>query len=488
MMTECSLRKLFAGLVDLAEVPDCSIRGLTLDSRQVRPGYLFLATLGTTTDGRRYWQAALAAGAIAVAYEANVAESESGVISDPRCFAIKDLRRLCGPLAARYYGQPSRQMQVIAVTGTNGKSTVCWLLAQALSAAGHQCAVLGTLGCGFPPALASTGLTTPDPVSLQQQLRVLQQQGAVAVALELSSHGLDQYRDQGLAVNLAVFTNLSRDHLDYHGSMENYAHSKLRLFRRDGLDAIIVNDEDPLAQQIRQLSKVPLIGYGEAAGDLQITRVQATVQTLRLGLRYLGTEQVLEVPLLGAFNAGNIAAVAAVLLSLQIPFSQLPTLLSGLRAPPGRMEYFTSPDQRQRVVVDFAHTPAALGRALSALRPHTQGQLWCVFGCGGNRDAGKRSQMGAIAEQLADQVVITDDNVRHEAPAAIVADIEAGMQRPHRVIHDRLQAIRTALAAVCARDLVLVAGKGHEQTQQIGDRYRPFCDRDVVQNLLRRAA
>jgi len=486
--TVTSLHQLFSGLIDLSVVPDCRICGLVLDSRQVCPGDLFLALPGSLTDGRNHLQAALTAGAVAVAYQADAGGRTVLQATDRRCFAVNDLRQLCGILAARYYRHPSRTLEVIAVTGTNGKSTVCWLLAQALTAVGRKCAVIGTLGCGFPPAVTATGMTTLDPVSLQQQLTALLHQGASAIALELSSHGLDQYRDRGLSVNRAVFTNLSRDHLDYHPSFEHYASSKMRLFSRPDLDTVVVNDDDPLAARIRQLSQVPMMGYGSGKTDLKIMDVHATTQALQMSLYFQETKISLQVPLLGEFNASNIAAVAGVLLALQIPLRELPVLLSGLQSPPGRMEYFTSADRRRRVVVDFAHTPDALARALSSLRPHTRGQLWCVFGCGGDRDVGKRPQMGAIAEQLADQVVITDDNVRHEAPEAIVADIVAGMQRQHRVIHDRLLAIQTAVTEAGVHDLVLVAGKGHERTQQIGNKYQPFCDRDVVRDLLRLAA
>ncbi len=496
MMPAMSLQQLFADLVDVGLLPDCTIQGLALDSRKIRPGDLYLAIPGSMTDGRRYLQQALDAGAGAVAYEADAASDVVKEIydlrDDPRCFAVKGLRQRCGLLAARYYQQPSRDMEIIAVTGTNGKSTVCWLLAQALTTLGRKCAVIGTLGCGFPPDVSDTGLTTPDPVSLHQQLASLRSQGATAVAIELSSHGLDQYRDQGLEVNRAVFTNLTRDHLDYHGNYESYIQSKLRLFCRTGLEAIIVNDDDPISSRIRHQSSAPIISYGRKIGaintDLEILSVQATEHALKLHLQFQQSAIVLDVPLLGEFNASNIAAVVCVLLTLQLPLSEFPWIFNLLQAPPGRMEYFTTPDQHKRAVVDFAHTPDALARALSSLRPHTPGQLWCVFGCGGDRDVGKRPQMGAIAEQLADQVLLTDDNTRHEMPAAIVADIEAGMQQPHRVIHDRLVAIRTALMEAGEQDLVLIAGKGHEQTQQIGDICYPFSDRDVVQDFLGLAA
>jgi len=488
MKTGISLRQLFTGLVDLTRVPDCSICGLALDSRRVGPGFLFLALPGRVTDGRNYLQAALTAGARVVACEAQAAVEFNLPLEDERIFAVPGLHRLCGELAARYYDHPSRRLQVTAVTGTNGKSTVCWLLAQALTTAGHKCAVIGTLGSGFPPVVTGAGLTTPDALDLQQQLANLRWQEAVAVAVELSSHGLDQYRDQGLQVNQAVFTNLSRDHLDYHGSLEQYGESKLKLFRHPDLHCVVVNDDEPLAVRIRQQCSVQVLGFGATSKDLAFTAVEAMEQSLDMTLCYQSRQIRLHVPLLGEFNASNIAAVAAVLLSLQIPLQDLPVLLRGLRAPPGRMEYFISADQRRRVVVDFAHTPDALERVLSSLRCHTRGQLWCVFGCGGDRDAGKRGQMGAIAERLADHVVITDDNARHEAPEAIVADIKTGMKQSHRVIHDRWQAIHTAVVEAGHQDLVLVAGKGHEQTQQIGDECLPFSDRDVVRELLELAA
>ncbi len=477
------LNDLLSGLLPDARVPELPVAGVTLDSREVRPGWLFLAVPGTGRDGREFIPDALARGATAVLFEA--AGGFAPAPSSAPTFPLPDLRRRVGLIAARYYGEPSRHLSVIGVTGTNGKTTCTHLLAQALDAPGRRCALIGTVGNGFPGALDAATHTTPDAVRLHGLLAEFARAGAVAVAMEVSSHALDQGRVAGVRYALALLTNLSHDHLDYHATMEAYGAAKARLFEAEGLRQAVINAEDPFGRTLigRLAGRVPVASYGFHHGDFRAIEVRPSPAGLALRLAAPGAEVALESGLLGRFNAENLLAVFAALVTLGLTPAQAGARLTGVRAPAGRMERFGGGTQ-PLVIVDYAHSPDALEKALAALREHAAGRLLCVFGCGGERDRGKRPHMGAIAERLADEVILTDDNPRGEDGDAIINEIAAGMSGRAAVIRDRRAAIARALGRARAGDIVLVAGKGHEDYQQAGTERRPYSDRATVRELL----
>ncbi len=487
------LSRLVEGLVRLPPGVDPLITGLALDSRRVGPGNLFLAFPGERSDGRRFIDQAIAAGAAAVLCEAGGPEAVRG--RPVPVLQLAGLRRQCGEIAARFFGRPSRELSVIGVTGTNGKSTVTHLIATALSRrGGPPCGLIGTLGHGAGAVEQPSSHTTPDAVELQSILAGLLARGCDSVALEVSSHALSQHRVAGIDFDLAVFTNLSRDHLDYHPDMAAYAAAKRQLFELPGLRQAVVNLDDPFGQDLWRQRRLPLTGYSLAgeppAGRVLVGRIeQAGAGGLSLTLQLEGELARLHSPLLGRFNAANLLAAAGALAGLGLALEQATALLSGLTPPPGRMEPFTAAG-RPLVVVDYAHTPDALAQALRTLRPLCQGRLWCLFGCGGERDTGKRPQMGAVAAGLADEVVLTSDNPRGEEPEAILAAIHAGIPAGFEAVSeipDRAEAIAFALQRAAPGDVVLVAGKGHETCQEIGGRRRPFSDRALVRELLEEA-
>jgi UDP-N-acetylmuramoyl-L-alanyl-D-glutamate--2,6-diaminopimelate ligase len=482
------LSDLLQGLLAVPEELDRGIRGLALDSRQVEPGTLFLAFPGTRADGRDYIEDAKARGAVAVVFEGGdgYALADTGLPA----LAADGLAQMVGRIADRFYDSPSSGLTVIGVTGTNGKTTVSHLVAQALDGKSGRCAVIGTLGNGFPGALDQTLHTTPDAITLHRLMAEYRSAGATAVCVEVSSHALEQGRVSGVRFDIAVFTNLSRDHLDYHGDMDSYGAAKARLFEIAGLRLAVINEDDEYGQGLladcRQ--RLATVGYGLQAGEFRATRVQAT----HAGLEVSATTPVggceLRSPLFGRFNAYNLLAALAVLVHCELDLNDAARRLGSAHAVAGRMERFAGSKPAPLIVVDYAHTPDALEKVLIALREHTERQLWCVFGCGGDRDRGKRPQMGAVAERLADAVILTDDNPRHESPAVIVAEIQAGMKQPAPVVHDRAEAIRNAFSRAGAGDIVLVAGKGHEDYQQFGDERRPYSDRETVRQLMGEAA
>ena len=464
------------------------VRGqLHCDSRKVQPGDGFIAWPGAATDGRRHVPAALAQGAAACLVEEEGCE---GFSFDGESMAgYPQLKAATGPIADCYYGQPSEALAVMAVTGTNGKTSIAWWLAQALSSlpdAAWPCAVIGTLGAGRPPAVESNGLTTPDPVLLQGRFRAFAEQGLKACAIEASSIGIVERRLDGTRIRTAVFTNFTQDHLDYHGSMDAYWAAKAELFRWPGLQAAVVNVDDEKGAQ--------LAAELEAAGGLDVwtfscaraARLRATdIGYGREGLRFTVSEgaqqHLLETSLVGQYNVSNLLGVLGAMRTLGVPLAQAVGACAGLLPVPGRMERLQR-DGQPLVAVDYAHTPDALDKALAALRPLAQqrgGQLWCVFGCGGDRDATKRPLMASVAEKHADRVVVTSDNPRSEKPEAIVGQILLGLS--HResveVQADRGRAIAETIAAAGAQDVILLAGKGHEDYQDIAGVKHPFDDR-----------
>jgi len=501
---------------------------LRTDSRRVLPGDAFIAWPGAVVDGRTFVAAALQAGAAAVLVEDDGAaafiNAVSGLDADPRVVRYRGLKAAAGLIAADYFALPSNQLAVLAVTGTNGKTSTAWWLAQALSALpaalALPCGLVGTMGVGRPPALAPvaaaavtvtdevgapvapsggelvlTGLTTPDPVQLQQALRTFVDQGLRACAMEASSIGLAEQRMAGCAVRVAVFTNFTQDHLDYHGSMAAYWDAKRALFAWSGLHSAVINIDDMrgarLAQELaRRADGVAPLELWTVAMDaparLQALRVGYHAQGLHFDVVEQGADVdspvTVQVPLLGVYNVMNVLGVLATLRALGVPLAEAAQVCSRLTPVPGRMECISAP-QAPLVAVDYAHTPDALGAALRALRPMAQqrgGQLWCVFGCGGDRDASKRPLMGAVAVSLADQVVITSDNPRSEPPQSIIAQILRGA--PDTAVQvDRALAIAQTIASAAASDVVLVAGKGHEQTQEMAGMKVPFSDRQQVE-------
>ena len=473
---------------------------LRSDSRAVSAGDGFIAWPGAATDARAFVPAALQTGAAAVLVEQSGADAFA-LDGDERVLQYPGLKADAGPIAAAYYDHPSRHLDVLAVTGTNGKTSTSWWLAQALlalpGALATPCAIVGTLGIGTPDgSLVATGLTTPDPVTLQGALRAMVERGVRAVAIEASSIGLQEQRLAGTHIRLALFTNFTQDHLDYHGSMAAYWAAKQQLFAWPGLRSAVVNVDDAMGAQLAQTLADTAIDVWTVAIDrparLRATGVQHLAGALAFDVCEGPAQQAVQVPLIGSYNVSNVLGVLAALRALGVPLADAARVCSQLQPVPGRMECMTAP-QAPLVAVDYAHTPDALASALAALRPLAQqrgGRLWCVFGCGGGRDASKRPLMGAIAAQGADRVVVTSDNPRQESPHTILAQIVQGTPLSGRVLvePDRALAIARTLAQADAADVVLVAGKGHEQTQEVADAKRPFSDRQHVEQALAQRA
>jgi len=481
------LNELLAGLADVGAQHGRRISAVALDSRRVEPDALFIALPGLRYDGRAFIADAIARGAAAIVYDPD--KFAAPTVSVP-AYAVAQLSMHVSAIADRFYGAPSHHLVVIGVTGTNGKTTCTQLLAQALDRPPRRCAVIGTLGHGFPDAIDPGTHTTPDAVATQRILADARAAGAAYAAMEVSSHALEQGRVEAVAFAVAVFTNLSRDHLDYHGDMESYAAAKTRLFERDGLTAAVINRDDVYGREliVRLGGRVRVITYGLSSGDIHALAIDCAPDGLRVRAMTPRGELDLVTPLLGRFNAYNLLAALATLLALGVEPDDCAQRLSKLHPVPGRVERFQAANHRPLIVVDYAHTPDALEQVLQALRPHVAGKLWCVFGCGGDRDRGKRPQMGAIAERLADYVILTDDNPRSESGDAIVRDIAAGMHSQPRVIRERKTAIVTAVSEASVADVILVAGKGHEDYQQVGETRYPYSDRDTVRALLGIAA
>jgi UDP-N-acetylmuramoyl-L-alanyl-D-glutamate--2,6-diaminopimelate ligase len=481
------LSELLAGI---APVPrDVLLHDVTLDSREVRPGAAFLACRGARHHGLEFAADVARRGAVAILWEPDGSARPPSFESDIVLAQVPELSLRASELADRFFGFPSRELAVVGVTGTNGKTTCAWLLAQALTAVGRPAAYVGTLGTSFADERAGGGLTTPDAVTVQRLLAGFRARGARQVAMEVSSHGLAQGRVRAVRFDAAVFTNLTRDHLDYHGDMARYAAAKAGLFEHEEVRLRVLNVDDPfgarLAARPEFAGRIACSRRLAAAAPFVFARdiVFGAARTSFTLESSFGTARM-DAPLLGEFNLDNVLAVLAVLLGNGVGLQQAGAALAALRAPAGRLETFTRAGGPM-AVVDYAHTPDALGKVLQVLRRHCAGRLTVVFGCGGERDRGKRSQMGAIAGQGADRVVLTDDNPRGEDGDRIIADILQGLgSRPVEVTRDRRSAIGHALAGAGPGDVVLVAGKGHEQYQIIGDERRFFSDQQVLRELL----
>jgi UDP-N-acetylmuramoyl-L-alanyl-D-glutamate--2,6-diaminopimelate ligase len=469
---------------------DLAFTDLSLTSRGVVPGALFLAVRGTQRHGLEFVPQAVAAGAAAVAWDASLPAPAlpPGVAGLP----LPGLDGRVSEVADAFFASPSSEVRVAGITGTNGKTTVAWLALQAFAYLGRAAGYIGTLGYGRGTAVADPGLTTPDCVGFQRRLRDLADRKVATVCAEVSSHALDQGRVDGARFPLVAFTNLSRDHLDYHGTMDAYFAAKARLFQR-GAGTAVINVGDPWG---RRLAALPMPGtalltvaLGSDAQPAAALRGQVTGQGPEgLTLEVWGDfgRATLPSPLWGRFNAENLLVALGLVLAEGYPLGRAVAALAASGPPPGRMERVLSAQPGPAVIVDFAHTPDALAKALQALRDHCRGKLWCVVGCGGDRDPGKRAPMGAAAAAGADAVVVTSDNPRGEAPGDIIAAILAGIPAgtPVQVQADRAAAIAAAIAGAGADDVVLIAGKGHETYQEAGGQRVPFADAAVARAAL----
>lgn len=462
--------------------------GVQIDSRKVRPGDLFLAYPGERHDGRQFIPQAVAAGACAVLWE-RAGHRWNKTLRLPN-LAVSGLRQQAGFIASRFFGEPTKHLWIAGVTGTNGKTSCSHWIAQSLTRLGRRTAVIGTLGSGFPDAIDAMPNTTPDAVSLHAQMHRLRAAGAKAVAMEVSSHGLEQGRVNGVSFDVALFTNLTRDHLDYHGSMRAYAEAKARLFAWPELKHAVINLDDEFGVQLASRidrSRVNVIGYGLGKGEIAGHRLDLSTRGLRLEITTPWGAGRLASPVLGAFNAHNLLGVLGVLVTSDVGLDEALGALSQLEPVRGRMQTLRV-EGAPLVVVDYAHTPDALEKALETLRALLPqgGRLHCVFGCGGDRDRGKRPLMGEIATRLADRCIITSDNPRSENPRAIIDEIIAGAHANYRIEEDRAAAILEAISNARPLDVVLIAGKGHESYQEVGSRRLPFDDYEVAHEVIGR--
>ena len=471
---------------------DLAVTGLVMDSRDVRPGDAFVAIAGFGAHGLNFVDAAREAGAAAILFEPPAPEA---LPAPADAIPVTDLRARMGTMADNFHDHPSAAMTTVGVTGTNGKTSTVQLLAQAWTLRGEKAGTVGTLGAGIWPKIVPTGFTTPLVLRMHALLAELRDEGAQAVAMEVSSHALDQGRVDGVHFDVGVFTPRTRDHLDDHGDMASYGAAKARLFDWPGLRAAAVNLDDAFGRELFAAvsGKVHAVGFssrGAAGASVRADDVQLDGSGIRFLLDAGGQAHSVRSPLLGRFNVDNLLGVAATLFALGMAPALVAETLSQLAPVDGRMNRLGGEDGLPLVVIDYAHTPDALEQALASLRAHTVGTLTCVFGCGGERDRGKRPQMAAIAERLADAVVVTDDNPRNEDGDAIVADIIEGFADAPRVAvqRDRAAAIAQALATAGPDDVILVAGKGHEPYQDIAGIRHVFDDSAVSRDLLRRRA
>ncbi|MCC5866360.1 MAG: UDP-N-acetylmuramoyl-L-alanyl-D-glutamate--2,6-diaminopimelate ligase [Wenzhouxiangella sp.] len=472
------LADLLHGLADAGHWAELAVRGMALDSRQLRPGDVFVALAGSNVHGLDHLAAARAAGAVAVLCEPGDLDR---VDQDFPALAVAELRLRLPELARRLWGDPSG-MDLVAVTGTNGKSSIAWLLAQALGGA-----MIGTLGVGRPGEQVNVGLTTPDLLSVYRALAELREDGIKRVVMEASSHALEQARLAGLAFSSVIFTNLGHDHLDYHADRQSYGAAKARLFSDYISQRQLINVDDDFGRELaaRLAASPGLITYGcraDRSPDIGGRLLATTRSGLRGIVQLPDVDLTVESGLLGRINFMNLLVLVAELDARGYPPADIQRRIIGLTPVPGRIQAMAE----GRVVIDYAHTPDALENVLNSLRELTPGELWCVFGCGGDRDRAKRPLMGRIAESLADRVILTDDNPRSESSLAIIREIQAGMRHPDRcqVVPDRAEAIARAIHGAADEDVVLIAGKGHETEQLIGSERLAFSDQQAAEAAL----
>ncbi len=476
-------------------VPPLAVTDITTNSRNAVGDGLFLACVGLQHHGLDFLDGALRAGVKAVAWEPATGVSAPDLPANVTGIEIPGLRSKLGVIADRFFCSPSSSLAVTGITGTNGKTTTAFLVTEALNRLSHRAGYMGTLGYGLRGDLQPSALTTPGCITVHRRLREMANAGASHVIAEVSSHALTQQRVDGVRFKVAALTNVSRDHLDYHGSMQRYAEAKARLFIGTGIRTAVINVGDQygveLVSQLNSGTNLISVALVNTGSDFPGARLIGRLTGARaegLGLQLSGDfgDGILESSLWGRFNAENLAMATGILLALGISLQDAIQALAGSDAPPGRMELIKSGGGKPTVVVDFAHTPDALGKALEAVRDHSRGQIWCVFGCGGDRDRGKRESMGVIASSLADHAIVTDDNPRSEDPQQIIADIIAGMDSNDgiQIVRDREKAIDLAIRSAGTDDVVLIAGKGHESVQLIGDQKYAFSDSAVARSTL----
>jgi len=455
---------------------------LSTDSRHVKAGDGFIAWPGAATDARQYVADALKSGAVACLVEMSGVEAYG--FTDVKIAAYQDLKAAAAPIAAAYFGHPSRQLETIAVTGTNGKTSTAWWLAQALGKLSRKCGVVGTLGIGMPGAMVFNGLTTPDPVLLQQQLRRFVEEGFAACVIEASSIGIAEHRLDATRLQVAVFTNFTQDHLDYHGSMQAYWVAKESLFAWPGLQSAVINVDDAKGRDLNLILKTSSIDVWTVAinepARLQAEAIEQEAGALTFVVVEGAERRTVTASAIGLYNVSNLLGVIGALRALGLPLESAAMACCSLSAVPGRLNTLSQAG-KPLVVIDYAHTPDAIEKVLSVLKPVAQargGQLWCVFGCGGDRDASKRPLMAATAQKNADQIVVTSDNPRNESPTAIISQILLGLTHSAsvRVQTDRALAIAEALTSAQPADVVLLAGKGHEKYQEVAGIKYSFDD------------
>jgi UDP-N-acetylmuramoyl-L-alanyl-D-glutamate--2,6-diaminopimelate ligase len=494
LSTGPDLQQLLEGLAD---APPAAISGINSDSRQIKPGDVFVACAGIDSHGLDFLQQAVDAGAAAVIWDSSGAESRNPA-GDLPMVAVPGLAAQVGMIADRWFESPSQSMRITGVTGTNGKTTVAYLIAQCLQMLDHKCAYIGTLGSGISELDTSSGMTTPACIEMHRQLAGFRDAGAQFAALEVSSHALEQGRVDGVLFDAVIFTNLSRDHIDYHGDMHAYGEAKARLFLE--FDAVhrIVNIDTEFGQQLADRCGDTAITVSTSRDKAPNGRAYVFVRSVTaladgsvVAVETSWGDAEFMLPLVGNFNVENAAEVLALLLCLETPLALACDLLEGVQAPPGRMQRIEIESTRAlpAVYVDYAHTPAALDLALNTLNAHCEGELWCVFGCGGDRDQGKRPLMGQAVAQHASHAVVTNDNPRFENPGDIIRQVIDGMPGNVTAIEDRSAAIAWGISNAQENDIVLIAGKGHEVTQQIGDTFLPFSDYEsAYANLAKRSS
>jgi len=482
----------FVELLERADIPqyrllrgDPEVTSIACDSRRCRRGCCFVAVRGSNDDGHKYIPQAIAAGSVAV-----VCEDPSGVGGDLACAAVPDSKLAAGRLAQALLGWPARSLTCIGVTGTNGKTTVTYLLRSILAKAGISAGLLGTIDYHTVARSIRAGTTTPGPVELADLTAEMVSAGATHLVMEVSSHALDQHRTAGLEFQAAVFTNITGDHLDYHGTMQRYRQAKLRMFRQLNGDALaVINRDDPAGEVFAAATSARVRWYGlNPAADVWAKIERIDTEGTQFTMFVPGRQVAVHTPLIGRHNVYNCLAAAAAALDLNVDVETIASAIASMKYVPGRLQRVAA-DAPYKVFVDYAHSDDALANVLGSLRPLTAGRIILVFGCGGDRDPSKRPRMAKVAEELADGIVVTSDNPRSEDPAKIIDQIVAGLTAEGRsrcVIHaDRREAIRAALGQARAGDVVLIAGKGHEDYQQVGTRRLPFDDAQVAAELVR---
>ncbi len=474
---------------------DVEVKGLAYDSRKVKPGYLFVAIKGHRLDGHQFVEEAIGRGACGVVVQDSAALDHDMALKggNRALIRVPDSRRALSRLSVNYYGRPFERLALIGITGTNGKTTTTYLLESILREAGAEPGVIGTINYRFKGRSKKAPVTTPESLDLMEILNEMAEAGVSHVVMEVSSHALDQGRVQDCPFKVRVFTNLSRDHLDYHRTMEDYFQAKARLFKVSadyeipGITAVI-NMDSPEGKRLLGLTKIPAISYGlNAKAHVRAEQINSTREGMEFRLKGPQGEADIFSPLLGEFNIYNILAASSAAMALGVDLEGIKRGIKAVKCIPGRMERVDNA-KGLFIVVDYAHTPEALSRVLEALRPLVTGRIITVFGCGGDRDKGKRAMMGQVALLLSDMVIITSDNPRTEDPISIISAIEDGVAKsgakcPYDIHADRKEAIKAALQMAGPDDLVLIAGKGHEDYQIIGTTTRPFDDRKVAREL-----